>query len=124
VIVAALVCLLVVMAIIGTMLRCTLRDYRRLRIERDLRQTELLLEAGIARAASRLAADSNYRNETWNLLPDAVTNSGEGRVTIVLSPITGQQLLAATITAEYPVGRETSVRRSRTVQLPIQPTRP
>jgi type II secretory pathway component PulK len=124
VLVAALVCLLVIMAIIGTMLRRTLLDYRRLHTERDLRQTELLLEAGIARAATRLTADPNYRNETWNLPTDAVTNSGEARVTIALSPIAGRQSLNASVTAEYPVRRETSIRRSRTVQLPAQPPRP
>src|SRR5262245_53936887 len=110
VLVAALVCLLVIMAIIGTMLRRTLLDYRQLHTERDLRQAELLLEAGVARAAARLAADANYRNETWNLPADAITNSGEARVTIALSPVAGQQALTATVTAEYPVGRETSIR--------------
>jgi type II secretory pathway component PulK len=124
VLVVALVCLLVIMAIIGTMLRRTLRNYRQLHIERDLRQTELLLEAGIARAATRLTADPNYRNETWNLPTDAVTNSGEARVTIALLPIAGRKSLIANVTAEYPIGRETSIRRSRTVQLPTQPPRP
>ncbi len=124
VLVAALVCLLVTMTMIAMMLRRTLRDQRQLHAERDLRQTELLLDAGLARAAHRLAADPNYRHEIWNLPPDAVTSSGEGRVTISLSPVGGRPVLTATVVAEYPVGRETSVRRSRTVQLPIPAPRP
>ncbi len=124
VLVAALVCLLVIMAMIGMMLRRTLREQQQLHAERDLRQTKLLLQAGIARAAVRLAADPNYRHETWNLPPDAVMNSGEGRVTISLSPLSEPHFLTATVIAEYPVGRETSIRRSRTVQLPIPAPRP
>ena len=67
VLVAALVCLLVVMAMLGAMLRGTLRAHRELHNERDLRQTELLLQAGSGRAVFRLAKDANYRGETWSL---------------------------------------------------------
>jgi hypothetical protein len=124
VLVAAMVCLFVIMAIIGTMIHGTLRDRRRLRSERDLRQAELLLDAGVARASTRLAADPNYRNETWTLEPDAITDSGEGRVTIELFAPADQESLTATISAEYPVGNELSVRRSRTFKLPTQSSRP
>src|SRR6476660_7953602 len=90
VIIAALVCLLVVMAILGTMLRGTLRNFRQMRSERDLRQTELLLQAGGDRAVNRLANDTNYRGETWSLPSDAIAGSGEGRVTIEITPATGK----------------------------------
>jgi type II secretory pathway component PulK len=124
VLVASLVCLLVVMAIIGTMLRQALHYQRQLLAERDLRQAELLVDAGVARAATRLAANPNYRSETWNLPPDSVTNSGQGRVTIALSSVAGQPALTANVVAEYPIGGETSIKRTRIVQLPTQSPRP
>jgi hypothetical protein len=120
VLVVAMVCLLVVTAIIGTMIRGTLRNHRQLRSEKDLRQAELLLDAGVARASKRLAANPDFRNETWSLQPDAITGAGEGLVIIELSGTEAQDSLTARISAEYPAGNELSVRRSRSVQLPTQ----
>jgi Tfp pilus assembly protein PilX len=122
VIVASLVCMLVVMAILGAMLRGTLRNFRQMRSERDLRQAELLLEAGSQRAAHKLAADSNYRGETWNLPADAIAGAGEGRVTIEVTPTAGTTPSNAKIVAEYPLGGQTSIRRSLVVQIPSQQT--
>ena len=50
VLVVALVCLFIVMSLLGGMLKGALRERRQLGQQRDLRQTELLLEAGVDRA--------------------------------------------------------------------------
>jgi hypothetical protein len=118
--VAALVCLVVVMGILGSMLKGTLLAHRQLHSERDLRQTELLLQAGSERARFRLANETNYRGETWNLPSDAIANNAQGRVTIEVSPGNGQATRKVQIAAEYPLGAETSIRRSRTFQILIQ----
>jgi hypothetical protein len=90
------------------------------RSERDLRQTELLLQAGSERAVNRLANDANYRGETWSLPSDAIAGSGEGRVTIEITPATGETTRNAKVLAEYPLGGETSIRRSVVFQIPAQ----
>src|SRR5215212_2333351 len=77
VLVAALVCLLIVMAMLGAMLKGTLIAQRQLHRERDLRQTELLLQAGSDRAAYRLGTDAQYHGETWKLPAKAIANTGE-----------------------------------------------
>jgi len=123
VIVAALVCMLVVMAILGAMLRGTLRNFRQMRNERNLRQAELLLEAGSQRAAYKLAADTNYHGETWNLLTEALAGAGEGRVTIEIMPAAQAGLRNAKVLAEYPLGGQTSIRRSIVFQIPAQPSK-
>lgn len=123
VLVATLVCLLVVMGMLGTMLQGTLRAHRQLRRERDLRQTELLLQAGGDRAVYRLANEPNYRGETWNLPADAIADKGEGRIIIEISPADGQSARKAKVVAEYPLGGETSIRRSRTFQVLTQQPR-
>jgi type II secretory pathway component PulK len=120
VLVAALVCLLVVMGMLGTMLQGALQSHRQLRRERDLRQTELLLDAGCDRALHRLANETDYRGETWNVPADAFADKGEGRVTIEISPKDGQTARKAHVVAEYPLGDETSIRRSRTFQVLTQ----
>ena len=125
VLVAALVCLLIVMTMLGGMLLAAVRSTRQLQRERDLRQCELLLDAGLDRAAQRLATDATYRGEIWSLTFDAITGSGEGQVTIEVasaSDATSQQI---NVVAEYPLGGETSIQRSRSILVPpktIQPT--
>jgi hypothetical protein len=114
VLVAALVCLTIVMAIVGGMLKATLAMRRQLRVERDVRQTELLLEAGAARAAFRLAGEADYDGETWELPAEAIIGHGSGRVTIVASREADTAPWQLKITAEYPLAGESSIRRSRT----------
>ena len=120
VLVAALVCLLVVMGILGAMLQGTLRAHRQLHRERDLRQTELLLQAASDRARYRLSNEPDYRGETWDLPADTIAENGAGRVTIEISPPDGQSVQKTQLLAEYPLGGETSIRRSRTFQIQTQ----
>jgi type II secretory pathway component PulK len=123
VLVAALVCLAIIVAMVGSMLVAALAASRQLRAERDLRQCELLLEAGADRAAYRLATERIYRGETWTLPAEKLAGSGEGRVTIELSPNPDQNTQQFHIVAEYPAGSETSVRRSRTISIPSKKSR-
>ncbi len=113
VLVAALVCLAIIVAMLSSMLVAAVRTTRQLRAERDLRQCELLLQAGADRAAYRIASDRNYRGETWTVAAVELAGVGDGKVTIEPGP--EQQL---TITAEYPAGSETSIRRSRNFKFP------
>jgi type II secretory pathway component PulK len=119
-IIAALVCLLVVMAILGAMLRGTLRNYREMRSERDLRQAELLLQAAHNRVLQRIKNDTEYHGETWNLPADEIAGTGDGRVTIEITPATRQAAGNAKVMAEYPLGGETSIRRSLVFQIPVK----
>ena len=63
--VLVLTCLLVITALAGSMTAATLRSRRAVRSEHQLRQSELLLEAGVLRAASQLQNDPAYSGETW-----------------------------------------------------------
>lgn len=114
VLVAALVCLLVVMTMLGSMLQGALRARRQLHAERDLRQTELLLQAGVDRAAFRFAGETDYRGETWDLLAESIVGGGEGRVTIEASRNSEEEPWQVRVVSEYPLGGESSIRRSRT----------
>jgi hypothetical protein len=118
VLVAALVCLLIVMAMLGAMLRGTLRARMQMHVQRDLRQCELLLEAGVERAAFRLASEADYRGETWAVPADSVVGSGEGQVTIAATRAADDQPWQLSVAAEYPLGSDSSIRRSRTVFVP------
>lgn len=112
VMVTALVCLLVVMAMIGTMLEAAIRARRQLHAERNLRQTELLLQAATDRAAFRLDNQADYQGETWE--PALEDLPGQGQVTIEAARDSDTEPWSVQIVAEYPGGSEHSVRRSRT----------
>jgi len=122
VIVAALVCLLIVVALLGALLQGTLRARRQLPMQRDLRQCELLVAAGIERAADRLSKEAEYRGETWSVPADDSIGMAAGQVTIALSRPGSDQPWEARIIAEYPLGGEHSIRRSRTISLPAKST--
>src|SRR5881227_3826668 len=82
VLIAALVCLAIIVAMVGSMLVAALAAGRQLHAERDLRQCDLLLQAGADRAAYRLATDRDYRGETWTLDTNKIVGNGNGKVTI------------------------------------------
>jgi hypothetical protein len=104
------------------MLRNAVRARRQLHAERDLRQTELLLEAGLDRAAGALRRSANYRGETWDIPAKEILGHGDGQVVIEMvagDTAAGQQVR---VTAEYPAGSEVSVRRSRTFTVQLERT--
>ncbi|HEY4232837.1 MAG TPA: hypothetical protein VGM76_05410 [Lacipirellulaceae bacterium] len=118
VLVAALVCLLVMMTILGNMLLGSLRARRELHPERDLRQTELLLAAGADRAAYRLSTQADYRGEVWHLPGESIVSNGDAQVTIEATRDSDTKPWQVRVVAEYPRGGELSIRRSRTFLVP------
>ena len=114
--VAALVCLIIVMALLGNMLVGALRIGRQMRVERDRRQCDLLLQAGLDRAALSVSTVEDYDGEVWEVSAAEIGGTGDGQVTIHVSQQDdGPPLIR--IRAEYPLGNVSSIRRSRTVQL-------
>ena len=112
VLVVALACMVVVMGVLGAMLQGALRCRRQMHLQRDLVQTELLVQAGIDRAAISALGNPNYRGETWILAPADIVAAGEGRVSIKITDQSDRGR-RVTVVAEYPYGAEQSVRRTR-----------
>jgi hypothetical protein len=117
ILIAALVCLAIVMGLLGSMLASAIRAGRQLHAERDLRQCELLLAAGVTRAELRVAKEPGYRGETWRLPAAEIVARGDGEVTIEVALDAEQKPRQLSVIAEYPIGGERSIRRSRTVVL-------
>ncbi|CAK9086144.1 ComG operon protein 3 homolog, partial [Durusdinium trenchii] len=99
------------MAMIGTMLEVAIRARRQLHTERDLRQTELLLQAGSELAAMRLASGEDYEGETWAPGPDSLPRPAQ--VTIEVKRDPEMPLWHVSVVAEYPADSDQSVRRSQ-----------
>ena len=124
VLIAALVCLGIVITIVGCMLVAAVQNGRQLHGERDRRQCELLLTYGLARAARPETAKHDYRGESWTVPAEQISGTAAGRISIeFLTDRTGQDRQLHVI-AEYPLGGETSIRRSQTIIVPLTgPTR-
>ena len=64
-VVCVLACLLVAASLAGATTHAALQWRRSIRLDHQMRQTELLLDAGILRAAKRIRESDDYRGETW-----------------------------------------------------------
>lgn len=80
-VICVLVCLLVAGTIVTATTHLALRSRRDVRLEQQMRQTELLLDAGILRAARQLKTSGEYDGETWRPT-DAVSRFDNARVDI------------------------------------------
>jgi hypothetical protein len=138
ILIVALVTLLVVSSLVLSMVKRALDDRRQLRQEHHLQQVELLVDAGLRRAAIRLAADADFDGDTWDIPAAELKGHGDARVVIEITrapvdksieeesdeeseessddpPAAEAQLIH--IAAEYPFGSEISIRRTRTVTI-------
>ena len=116
-VIVALVCLLVVMSIVGSMLKNAMFSRRELLTERDRRQSELLLQAGANRAAMRLSVDPGFEGDTWELPAAAIVSSGSGRVVTEVTRSEDSRTWDIAVIAEYPLGRDFPIRRSHTFRI-------
>jgi hypothetical protein len=115
---------MILMSILGGMLQAALRARRQLHVERNSRQAVCLVQAGLDRAAYRLAQEADYRGETWTLkiAPDA--DRDDAQVTIEASHAEADDPWQVRVVAEYPYGDQRSVRRSRTFVVNASTTSP
>ena len=85
----ALVTLLVVTSLMGSLIRSLLVEMRQSRHEAADLQAQWLAEAALDRAATRLQSQADYAGETWNVeFSPTVANSGgsSGVVEIHIEP--------------------------------------
>ncbi len=102
-----LVTLTVVMALGASLLTGALQAHCQLRRERDVRQADLLVRAGFARAEQQFAKSAEYDGETWEF-------SG-GEITIIL---TNDQPPRAAVSVIWPGIHPQPIRRSAEFTLP------
>ena len=110
--VCVVACLAAVTLLLGGMLKATVLTSRQVRVERQLRQTEWLVQAGAERAAFRLANDAGYTGEEWKLAADEIAGTDSGVVTISVQRDSTDQATVQVV-AEYPSDSTAAIRRTR-----------
>jgi len=103
VLVAVLVCVAVVGAVILSSVK--LAATQRQAIEREAWQVQAvwLAEAGLERAAARLAVDNDYQGETWKIPPEPFGHDLSAVVTIEVLPVEDRpDRRTVRVSADYP----------------------
>jgi type II secretory pathway component PulK len=79
-------------------------------------QAGWLADSGVERAAARLAADANYRGETWNISPEDLDGRDGGTVAIRVEDIPGKPgRRAVHVEADFPPDPQQRAREVRDV---------
>jgi hypothetical protein len=63
--------------------------------------------------AARLATEPNFPGDTWELPAESIGGQARGRVTTQVTPAATGQGWSTQVTAEYPLDRPLTVRRSQ-----------
>jgi hypothetical protein len=118
VLMSVLVCLAVAMALFLAWLKTAALERKQLRMQHDRLQAELLADAGLDRARAQLHAAGDYRGETWPIGAESFAGRGAGLVTIQAEAVPEQAMARKVqVVAEYSVGSEARVRRSKQMTL-------
>lgn len=84
ILICVLVCLAIVTAMVTATIRSALQAHLQVRQQWALRQTELVLEAGIMRARQQVAANPDYEGEIWELADDTLPGETPAKIEIVV----------------------------------------
>lgn len=124
--IVALVTLLVVTSLMGSLLRSLLLEMRQSRHEAADLQAHWLAEAALDRAAARLRSQSDYVGETWNaeFSPTAANSGGSrGVVEIRIERGAAEQPTRVSVDARYPDEPQRRAKVERALHLPIEKTK-
>jgi hypothetical protein len=103
VIIPVIVCVVIIMLMSGALLRRVLMERRQARVEERWLQADWLAESGLERAWARLAADEDYRGETWPIPAEVLGGPYAAHVTIAVERVEGQpRRRLVHVRAEYP----------------------
>lgn len=112
VLVAVLVCLAIASTLVTSSVHTALNARRAMRTQHQLRQTELLLAAGIQRAAKKMQLSDDYTGETWELSSQVIFNAESAQVTIDITSVAENASRKVNVTARLSTGPHTSIQRS------------
>ena len=112
ILVCVLVCLAVSTALVTSTVQTALVARRAVRTQHQLRQTELLLAAGVQRAALQFQASSDYEGETWQLSPHTIPGIENAQVQIELASAEGDSSREVHVTARLSLAEHAAIQRS------------
>jgi len=118
--VAVLVCLSVVMALGAAWLRGVVLEHRQVRAQADRLQAEYLAASAVDRATAQLAANPDYRGETFVVDAQTLALRAGAAVSIRVEPVADNaQARRVVVEANFPNEGAERARRSRQVTISL-----
>jgi Tfp pilus assembly protein PilX len=118
--VAVLVCLSVVMALGAAWLRGVLLEHRQVRAQADRLQAEYLAASAVNRATAQLAANPDYRGETYVVDAQTLALRADAAVNIRVEPVADDaQARRVVVEANFPDEGAERARRGRQVTISL-----
>jgi hypothetical protein len=125
VLIMALVCLALIAALGGTLLRWAAIEHKLLRSQERASQAHWLAEAGLERAAANLSRDAGYKGETWDVAAADLPSGEAARVRMNVTPVAGEDgRRSIEVDVEYPLDAAivTRVHKEIVLQAPSEKT--
>lgn len=124
VLVVAMVALIVSVAVTLSMVRSALAERALVLSEADRMQADWLVEAGLERAAARLASEPDYSGEVWKPTPAEMPIDGTATVTVTVltaaDPAGGRRVTATAALAREQLRR---AERQKTITMNLSTLR-
>jgi Tfp pilus assembly protein PilX len=119
VLVLLVVVMCVALALFGVWAQQVVRSQRRLESRQYRAQAQRLAEAGVRRAVAQLAADPNFKSESWSVPAEQLKqrHAAVVRIEIAASPFESKLLCQAT--AEFPSAAPRRATVAKSIQVPI-----
>jgi type II secretory pathway component PulK len=112
----ALVSLVLVAVLTGTLVRWAAMEHKLIRVEENESQARWLAEAGIERAAVNLVADAGYSGETWDLDATQLPSREKAQVRLKITPVENQERARTIeVDVEYGLAGKTPIRLHKEV---------
>lgn len=131
ILVLAMVCVAVTMSIMTLLVRSALMHRAAHTTQKYAAQANWLVASALDLAAARLAADSSYTGEIWEIPPDKFTrrepapDSQPAVVRIEVKPVANTpDEREIRVTADYPNSTQHRVRRSKHICVQLVPSQP
>jgi hypothetical protein len=123
VLIMALVCLVLVAALGGTLVRWAAMEHKLLRAKEDESQARWLAEAAVERTAAQLAQDADYAGDTWNISATELPSAQSARVVIRVKHIEDDvRRRSIEVDVEYPFESDSPVRIHKAVTFQLSPS--
>ena len=111
-----IVCLAVIAALGASLLRSLAAEHRQAQLRRDQMQAFWLAESAVQRGAARLAADSAYAGEQWQVEAGANGRRARAQATIRIEAVDGNALARRIVVeARCPAEDAASVTQQRAI---------
>ncbi|MEZ6064910.1 MAG: hypothetical protein R3B90_04210 [Planctomycetaceae bacterium] len=107
-----LVCIFLLTAVSASLMKLALAQSRQTRMQHRHLQAEWLAQAGLDRAAARLAGNASYTGETWNIPAEQLGEAGEVRI-MIDQPGEADEPRRVRVVAVYPVNVDLRAQVSR-----------